>query len=80
MTFRSAVVQRRSRVGRGVPAFTLIELCVGLFVGGILCIGMMTLFKTASSAFRKTGEQLESLQTAQMVAESIREDLQTAVL
>lgn len=61
-------------------AFTLIELCVGLVVGGMVCIGMMTLMQFGSKLDSKTQKHLESLQTAQICAEIIREDLQNMVI
>ena len=64
----------------GWTGFTLIELCVGLVVGGMVCIGMMTLMQFGSKLDDKTQKHLESLQTAQLTAAIIREDLQNMVI
>jgi prepilin-type N-terminal cleavage/methylation domain-containing protein len=63
--------------GRG---FTLVELCVGLAIGSILGIGMMTLMRGGSSIFAKQNSQLEALQSSMMISSIIKEDLSCAVL
>ena len=46
----------------------------------MVCIGMMTLMQFGSKLDSKTQKHLESLQTAQITAEIIREDLQNMVI
>ena len=73
-------VVRMTRNRRARQGFTLVEMGVGLLIGAILLLALMGLYRGAARLFRKSGEQLEALQAAQIVSEIIKEDLQYAVL
>lgn len=68
-------MRQRPRAG-----FTLVEIGIGIALGTVLCLGMMTLLKGGTRIFGTTSVHLESLQTAQMVSEIVREDLQFTAL
>lgn len=60
--------------------FTLLEILLALVIFGLVTLGILTTFRTASRAYERSGRTMVTLQTVRAVRSALSRDLQSVFL